>query len=378
MNSNDDKTILGESAFHTPNNDSNNKDTQDKKESTQNEQSKNVTTSKTDKDKVSKGTAIGGAAIVGAAAVGGVAAGTAYSEEIKEKYNDLFGDDSKAVAENNTDVKETATVSENIEATNTDTPDDFVSSTNHISNESEPYVDTREPQEHHIRVDLPEDEFGNVHAVNIIDVNEDGIADKVEEITVFNIPEGGEEGYLTSSGYEPDPSMIIDEPFSAGSLEPDSIIDDNIAYEPIDYANFEDGTLQPIDDALLASDESLGGDYITDPSITEDFTLEGELQSEDYTASIEDYSLDSDVASEEFTASTEDYSLDSDLSSEDYLASNEDYSLDSNISSEDYAANSEDYLASNEDYQSELENTDFDNTDYSSDSFDIGFSDDLI
>ena len=172
--------------------------------------------------------------------------------------------------------------------------------------------------------------------------------------------------------------MIIDEPFSAGSLEPDSIIDDNIAYEPIDYANFEDGTLQPIDDALLASDESLGGDYLTDPSITEDFTSDGELLSEDYTASIEDYSLDSDVVSEEFTASTEDYSLDSDLSSEDYLASNEDYSLDSNISSEDYAANSEDYLASNEDYQSELENTDFDNTDYSSDSFDIGFSDDLI
>ena len=370
MNSNDDKTILGESAFHTPNNDSNNKDTQDKKESTQNDQSKNVTTSKTDKDKVSKGTAIGGAAIVGAAAaVGGVAAGTAYSEEIKEKYNDLFGDDSKAVAENNTDVKETATVSENIEATNTDTPDDFVSSTNHASDESEPYVDTREPQEHHIRVDLPADEFGDVHAVNIIDVNEDGIADKIEEITVFNIPEGGEEDYLTSSGYEPDPSMIIDEPFSEGGFDSEPIIDENIAYEPIDYENFEDSTIEPIEGEMLASEGDIEGDYIT-----EDFTLDSDISSDDYLASNEDYSLESEISSEDYLASNEDYTLDSDISSEDYLASNEDYSLDSDVSSEDY-------LVSNDDYQVELDNTDFDsmdNSDYSSDSFDVGFSDDLI
>jgi len=293
-------------------------------------------------------------------------------------------------------------VTDTTEATNTDLPktEDFVSTAHHSSHESESYYEPLAENDSEIRVELPPDESGNVHAINIIDVDHDGVADKIEEITVFNIPEGGEGSYLTSSGYEPDPNMIIDEPFPEGSFEleamPDVIdaglIDDNITYEPIDYANFEDGTIQPIDDALLASDESLAGDYITDPSITEDFTLEGELQSEDYTASSEDYSLDSDVTSEEFTASTEDYSLDSDLSSEDYLASNEDYSLDSDLSSEDYAANSEDYsldsdvssedyLASNEDYQVELDNTDFDNmdnTDYSTDSFDAGFSDDLI
>ena len=391
MNTNDDKTILGESDFNIPNNEQNSQSDQNKQESTQKEYAKNTVTSKTDKNKVSKGAAIGGAAAVGvAAAVGGVAAGTAYSEEIKEKYNELFAEDTKAVDENTAEVTDTSLVTdETTEATKTDLDsdlsktEDFVSTTHHSSYENELFSDPLAGQDSEIRVELPPDEFGTVHAINLVDVDHDGVADKIEEITTIDLPEWDEGGYLTSSGYEPDPNMIIeDEPLPEGYFEPEgmpdfidpSLIDDTTAYEPIDYANFEDGTIQPIDDALIASDESVAGDYIIDPSITEDFTLDGELQSEDYTASTEDYSLDSDLTSDEFTASTEDYSLDSDLSSEDYSASTEDYSLDSDMSSEDY-------LASNEDYQIELENTDFDtmdNTDFSSESFDTGFSDDLI
>ena len=372
MNSNDDKTILGEYTFHTPNNESNNKSANENKDSAQKESIKNVADSKTEKNKISKGTAIGGAAAVGvAAAVGGVAAGTAYSEEIKDKYNELTGDDkTNSVADNTTESTDTVeTASADIHS-ETPQSQDFTASAYTTSPDDVSFSEPLDNQDKEVRLEFI-DEAGNVQAINLIDIDNDGIADDIQLITndeVVAEVTGEEFGtYLTGSDYDPMPDVI-----DAG------LIDDNIAYEPIDYENFEDETIQPIDDALLASDESLAGDYLTDPSITEDFTLDGELLSEDYTASTEDYSLDSDVVSEEFTASTEDYSLDSDLSSEDYLASNEDYSLDSNISSEDYAANSEDYLASNEDYQSELENTDFDNTDYSSDSFDIGFSDDLI
>ena len=340
---NDDKTVVGDSSFGKPNSEQtnngenkipNNANTSSNSKVTEplNNQS-NVKNE--DNKKISKGAAIGGAAAVGVAAA---VAGAVFSDDIKKGYDELTGKEveektEEAIAETSTDPQSFTTAS-------TLEPSGVIvdPTTDPIGGEgfSDPegiICGDPIPESTVEGVMLQIEDEAGVHSINLIDVDYDGIADTVQLIEdgqIVNEYTSQEfQAVLTGQDFiEPDPSLIDE-----GMLGNEGITDGgdlNVEgqedlYADIDYAVFEDESLPNsefavTDDSNLAFEEP-AMDYIDDSaSTTEDYMLEESSQSDNY-------------------------------------------------------------LASNDEYQNELNNMDFDamdNSDYSTDSFDTDFSGDLI
>jgi len=328
---NDDKTVVGDSSFGKSNNESNNhgdaKNTFSSGNSS-NTNSKNmnnqqVNTKKEDGN-VTKRTA---AAVGVAAAVGGVAVGTVYSDEIKDTLNGITGND------NIENVEEIAVVSEEVipqadSQTTSETSHYYV---HHIDETTDDAISESSVQEDEMSFEFT-DQAG-VHGVNFVDFDDDGIADSVELVENGEIVDeySAEDFQEFLAGGD----VLEQEVFSNA----DDLLDNELAIENIepmmenpeefvndvDYANFDESSI------------SLSESEISNES---DFTYEE--QSLDY--------------SDEVSVGGEDYMLDT-------------------------ASESDSYLSSNDEYQAELDNTDFDsmdNSDFSNDSYDTDFSGDVI
>lgn len=328
---NDDKTVVGDSTFGKSNNESNNHgDTKNTFSSgnSSNTNSKNmnnqqVNTKKEDNN-VTKRTA---AAVGVAAAVGGVAVGTVYSDEIKDTLNGITGND------NIENVEEIAVVSEEVipqadSQTASETSHYYV---HHIDETTDDAISESSVQEDEMSFEFT-DQAG-VHGVNFVDFDDDGIADSVELVENGEIVDeySAEDFQEFLAGGD----VLEQEVFSNA----DDVLDNELAIENIepmmenpeefvndvDYSNFDESSI------------SLSESEISNES---DFTYEE--QSLDY--------------SDEASFGGEDYMLDT-------------------------ASESDSYLSSNDEYQAELDNTDFDsmdNSDFSNDSYDTDFSGDVI
>jgi hypothetical protein len=328
MNSNDEKTVIGESAFNqNATNQTNSNVTSEQKNEFKNQETATIKdSSKSDNKKnTSKGKVVAGvAAAAGIAGVAGVAAGTAYSEEIKSVANDLLG-------------KENPTTMENPE-TGESAPIEIDNSKDSIDNIQESIPVENMPNGDnpgHITLNM-NGENGEAIAMNLVDDNMDGVADHVQLIENDQIV--GEytpdefNSFLTGESIE-DP--IIDEGITYG--EPDVIFDESLSsegeYAAIDYAAFEDTPMEE-----LSIDD--GGEYLTSDEV-----LDGQ---------------NSVYVDESELIASEDYSLETESSGDDYLAQN-------------------DEMSSN-DYESQLDSTDFDSMNEYDDfsSTDTDFSSDII